>query len=56
MVQAVQVPNISIHEPPVKLLRDQIVIQIGDRGSTIIIVRTADRKQAACPVEFLRQI
>ncbi len=64
VIQAVQVPSVSpphLHEPPVKLLRDQIVIQVANSGGSVsvggsVIIRTADWKQAACPAEFLAQI
>jgi len=39
-----------------KLLRDQIVIQIGEEKNGMVTVRNGDNKQASCPSQFLQEV
>lgn len=60
VVQAVTIPSaIAPHDAraAITLLRDQIVIQLGDElldGAALI--RTADGKQGTCPVAYLQEV
>jgi hypothetical protein len=65
VTQTVQINATSMQEPPIKLLRDQIVIQIEDRhgggGMSIdangcILIRTDDHRQGFCPVSHLQEV
>uniref|UniRef100_A0A182U7Z3 SH3 domain-containing protein n=1 Tax=Anopheles melas TaxID=34690 RepID=A0A182U7Z3_9DIPT len=37
------------------LLRDQIVIQVGDEVNGMVMVRSADNRQGVCPVKYLQE-
>jgi len=39
-----------------KLLRDQIVIQIGEEKNGMVTVRNGDNKQGSCPSQFLQEV
>ncbi|XP_059351625.1 uncharacterized protein LOC130691526 isoform X2 [Daphnia carinata] len=39
-----------------KLLRDQIVIQIGEEQNGMITVRNGDNKQGSCPTQYLQEV
>ncbi|XP_050428323.1 uncharacterized protein LOC126838181 isoform X11 [Adelges cooleyi] len=38
------------------LLRDQIVIQIGEELDGMVVIRNAENKQGICPVKFLQEV
>ncbi|XP_066244796.1 uncharacterized protein Stacl isoform X8 [Euwallacea similis] len=38
------------------LLRDQIVIQIGDEIDGMVMIRSGDNRQGVCPVKFLQEV
>lgn len=38
------------------LLRDQIVIQIGEEIDGMVMIRSADNRQGVCPVKFLQDV
>ncbi|KAL0277870.1 UNVERIFIED_CONTAM: hypothetical protein PYX00_004997 [Menopon gallinae] len=38
------------------LLRDQIVIQVGEDIDGMVMIRNADNKQGACPLKFLQEV
>ncbi|BFG03290.1 uncharacterized protein DMAD_02585 [Drosophila madeirensis] len=40
----------------ITLLRDQIVIQIGDEVNGMCMVRSADSRQGYCPVKYLQEV
>ncbi|KAK4018014.1 hypothetical protein OUZ56_000084 [Daphnia magna] len=39
-----------------KLLRDQIVIQIGEEQNGMVTVRNGDNKQGSCPTQYLQEV
>ncbi|XP_045516140.1 uncharacterized protein LOC123709075 isoform X5 [Pieris brassicae] len=38
------------------LLRDQIVIQVGDEVDGMVMIRAGDNRQGVCPVKFLQEV
>lgn len=38
------------------LLRDQIVIQVGDEVDGMVMIRSGDNRQGVCPVKFLQEV
>jgi hypothetical protein len=38
------------------LLRDQIVIQIGEELDGMVMIRSGDNRQGVCPVKFLQEV
>ncbi|VVC98358.1 unnamed protein product [Leptidea sinapis] len=38
------------------LLRDQIVIQVGDEVDGMVMIRAADNRQGVCPIKFLQEV
>lgn len=38
------------------LLRDQIVIQIGEEVDGMVMIRSADNRQGVCPLKFLQDV
>ncbi|XP_068630684.1 uncharacterized protein Stacl [Battus philenor] len=38
------------------LLRDQIVIQVGDEVDGMVMIRSGDNRQGICPVKFLQEV
>ncbi|XP_058123240.1 uncharacterized protein LOC131264996 [Anopheles coustani] len=38
------------------LLRDQIVIQVGEELNGMVMVRSADNRQGVCPVKYLQEV
>ncbi|CAG9560540.1 unnamed protein product [Danaus chrysippus] len=38
------------------LLRDQIVIQVGDELDGMVMIRSGDNRQGVCPVKFLQEV
>jgi len=38
------------------LLRDQIVIQVGDELDGMVAIRCADNRQTVCPLKFLQEV
>ncbi|KAL1116817.1 hypothetical protein AAG570_005287 [Ranatra chinensis] len=38
------------------LLRDQIVIQIGDEIDGMVMIRSGDKRQGVCPVKYLTEV
>lgn len=55
VTQTVQINALSMQEPPIKLLRDQIVIQTGE-DSGYLLVRTSDHRQGLCPLAYLQEV
>lgn len=55
VTQTVQINPVSMQEPTIKLLRDQIVIQIGEDGGCLV-VRTNDFRQGLCPMAYLQEV
>lgn len=43
-------------EKSLTLLRDQIVIQVGDELDGMIMFRNGDNQQGVCPLEFLQEV
>ncbi|VVC41251.1 SH3 domain,Protein kinase C-like, phorbol ester/diacylglycerol-binding domain [Cinara cedri] len=52
----VQVADTDKSKGTIMLLRDQIVIQIGEELEGVALIRTAENKQAKCPVKFLQEV
>lgn len=40
----------------ITLLRDQIVIQMGDEVNGMVMVRTAEKRQGVCPSKYLQEV
>lgn len=38
------------------LLRDQIVIQVGDEVDGMVMIRSGENRQGVCPVKFLQEV
>ncbi|KAF7263872.1 hypothetical protein GWI33_000995 [Rhynchophorus ferrugineus] len=38
------------------LLRDQIVIQIGEDIDGMVMIRSGDNRQGVCPLKFLQEV
>ncbi|CAH0728809.1 unnamed protein product, partial [Brenthis ino] len=38
------------------LLRDQIVIQVGDEVDGMVMIRSGDNRQGVCPIKFLQEV
>jgi len=61
-LQVIQSVNInSLHaDGIIKLLRDQIVIQVGMDGyhcrDGTILIRTAEHRQGHCPIQYLQEV
>ncbi|XP_026471892.1 SH3 and cysteine-rich domain-containing protein 3-like [Ctenocephalides felis] len=41
---------------PLTLLRDQIVVQVGEENKGLVSVRVADRRTGMCPVKYLLEV
>lgn len=39
----------------IKLLRDQIVIQIGEEVEGMVMIRNGDNQQGVCPLKYLQE-
>ncbi|KAA0194946.1 hypothetical protein HAZT_HAZT011252 [Hyalella azteca] len=39
-----------------KLLRDQIVIQVGDEIDGMVMIRNGDHQQGVCPTKYLQEV
>lgn len=61
-LQVIQSVNInSVHaDGIIKLLRDQIIIQVGMDGyhhrDGTILIRTAEHRQGHCPIQYLQEV
>ncbi|EEB15726.1 stac, putative [Pediculus humanus corporis] len=51
-------PNLQIQEgeTAIRLLRDQIVVQVGEEIDGKIMIRGVDNRQGACPLKFLQEV
>ncbi|XP_026812790.1 uncharacterized protein LOC113553593 isoform X3 [Rhopalosiphum maidis] len=47
---------LDVDNNPLTLLRDQIVIQIGEGPDGSVMIRNAENKQGMCPVKFLQEV
>lgn len=47
--------QVSDGENGIKLLRDQIVIQIGEEIEGMVMIRNGDNQQGVCPVKYLQE-
>ncbi|MPC08180.1 SH3 and cysteine-rich domain-containing protein 3 [Portunus trituberculatus] len=43
-------------ENGIKLLRDQIVIQIGEEVDGMVMIRNGDNQQGVCPLKYLQEV
>ncbi|KAF5281601.1 hypothetical protein FQR65_LT02921 [Abscondita terminalis] len=48
--------QLSDGENGLMLLRDQIVIQIGEEIDGMVMIRSGDNRQGVCPVKFLQEV
>ncbi|KAJ8732808.1 hypothetical protein PYW07_015407 [Mythimna separata] len=48
--------QVSDGECGMMLLRDQIVIQVGEEVDGMMLIRSGDNRQAVCPVKFLQEV
>uniref|UniRef100_A0A087Z8X9 Uncharacterized protein n=3 Tax=Anopheles darlingi TaxID=43151 RepID=A0A087Z8X9_ANODA len=51
-----QVTDNERGEGTLTLLRDQIVIQVGEELNGMVMVRSADNRQGVCPVKYLQEV
>lgn len=49
-------PQVSDGDTGMMLLRDQIVIQVGEEVDGMMLIRSGDNRQAVCPVKFLQEV
>ncbi|XP_022816041.1 uncharacterized protein LOC111349244 isoform X4 [Spodoptera litura] len=48
--------QVSDGDTGMMLLRDQIVIQVGEEVDGMMLIRSGDNRQAVCPVKFLQEV
>uniref|UniRef100_A0A8D9BQ42 SH3 and cysteine-rich domain-containing protein 3 n=1 Tax=Cacopsylla melanoneura TaxID=428564 RepID=A0A8D9BQ42_9HEMI len=48
--------QIADGESGLSLLRDQIVIQIGDEVDGMVMIRNGDNRQGVCPLKYLQEV
>nr|CAI5819453.1 unnamed protein product [Callosobruchus analis]CAI5867487.1 unnamed protein product [Callosobruchus analis] len=48
--------QVSDGENGLMLLRDQIVIQVGEEVDGMVMIRSGDNRQGVCPIKFLQEV
>ncbi|CAG9115903.1 unnamed protein product [Plutella xylostella] len=48
--------QVSDGDSGLMLLRDQIVIQVGDEVDGMVMIRSGDNRQGVCPIKFLQEV